>query len=73
VGELVVSTTDLEGEDILEILALEVDVVLGTGGKVDGVGEGGLFEDLIAAGGEDQTEVIRVLMEVVPVVLGGVD
>lgn len=51
VGELVVGTTDLEGEDILEILALEIDLVLGAGGEVDSVSERGLFEDLVAAGG----------------------
>lgn len=71
-GQLVISASDLEGKNILEILALEIDLVLGSGREIDGVGEGGLLEDLVAAGGEDQTEVVWMVLEIA-VVVGGVD
>lgn len=62
VGELVVGATDLEAEDVLEILAFEIDLVLGAGREVDSVGEGCLLEDLVAASGEDQAQVVGVLL-----------
>lgn len=58
VCHFVVGAPDFEGEDGLEVFALEEDFVGETGGEVVGVCDGGFGEDVVDARGEDEAEVL---------------
>ena len=58
VCHFVVSAAQLEAKDWLEVLALQQDSRLEPIAKIDGMGQGGLFDDLVDARGEDESQVL---------------
>jgi len=54
-SHLVVSSSQLEGEDGLQVLSLEEDIGLETIRQVDGVREWRFFDDIVDSGCEDQS------------------
>jgi hypothetical protein len=58
-GHKVVRATNLEGEDLLEILALEIDLVSKFFAEVQGIHKWCLFKDLVDLGSQDKAEIVR--------------
>jgi len=55
----VVRATNFEAEDLLEILALEVDLVPKFCAEIGGVYKWRLFKDFIDLGSQDKAEIVR--------------
>lgn len=60
-SHLVVCTSKLEGEDWLQVLALEEDFAIEAVGEVDGMSQWCFVDDFVNAGGEDETEILLVI------------
>lgn len=59
-GHLVVSTSQLEAENGLEVFSLEQDATFQPVAEVDRLGQGRLIDDFVDAGREDQTKILLV-------------
>jgi len=58
-GHKVVRAANFEAEDLLEILALEIDLVSKFGAEIRGMHKWSLFKDLVDLGSQDKAEIVR--------------
>ena len=55
---IVIGTSNLEAKHLLKILALEPDLIPEPGAQIGREYEGGLFEDFIDLGCQDETQIV---------------